>query len=216
MKLHWSPRSPYVRKVMIVAHETGTLPRIELMRSVAAMAQPNDAIMRDNPLSKIPTLVLDDGSALYDSVVICEHLDSLHAGAKFFPADAAARWPALRLHALANGTMDILILWRNELLRPPAGQAPALLTAFAKKTDAALAVLVKELKASEGAFNIGHVAALCCLGYLDFRFPQIDWRAQHPFLKSWFEKMSQRPSFQATAASDDQAADAPSAKRLAQ
>src|SRR2546430_2074043 len=99
MKLHWSPRSPFVRKVMIVAHETGLLPRIELIRSVAAMGAPNEAIMRDNPLSKIPTLVLDDGTSLYDSVVICEYLDSLHAGPKFFPETAIERWPALRLHA---------------------------------------------------------------------------------------------------------------------
>src|SRR5215471_6751350 len=72
-KLHWSPRSPYVRKVMVAAHETGVVKRLECVRTVAAMTTPHQELMRDNPLSKIPTLVLDDGSPLYDSVVICEY-----------------------------------------------------------------------------------------------------------------------------------------------
>lgn len=72
MKLHWSPKSPYVRKVMICAYELDLLPRLELVRSVAAMRKPNPALMADNPLSKIPTLVREDGSTLFDSIVICE------------------------------------------------------------------------------------------------------------------------------------------------
>ncbi|WP_420227356.1 glutathione S-transferase N-terminal domain-containing protein [Pigmentiphaga litoralis] len=88
MKLHWSPKSPYVRKVMIVAQETGQLDTFEKVRSVAAMLKPNEALMRDNPLSKIPTLVLDDGSTLFDSVVICEYLNDT-AGGTFFPSGDA-------------------------------------------------------------------------------------------------------------------------------
>ena len=84
MKLHWSPKSPYVRKVMICAHELGLVDRLELVRSVAAMLKPNARLMQDNPLSKIPTLVLDDGFALFDSVVICEYLNDL-AGGPLFP-----------------------------------------------------------------------------------------------------------------------------------
>ena len=75
MKLHWSPKSPYVRKVMICAHELGLVDRLELVRSVAAMLKPNARLMQDNPLSKIPTLVLEDGFTLFDSVVICEYLE---------------------------------------------------------------------------------------------------------------------------------------------
>ena len=80
LTLHWSPRSPFVRKVMLFAHETGLASRLTLVRSVVAMTTPNQALMRDNPLSKIPTLVLGDGSVLYDSAVICDYLDTLHAG----------------------------------------------------------------------------------------------------------------------------------------
>ena len=86
MKLHWSPRSPFVRKVMIVAHDIGVAGRIECVRTVAAMMKPHPDLMIDNPLSKIPTLVLDDGTVLYDSAVICEYLDHLHDGPKLFPA----------------------------------------------------------------------------------------------------------------------------------
>jgi glutathione S-transferase len=82
MKLHWSPRSPFVRKVMIAAHETGQLEQLSCTRTVVAMTQPNADLLPDNPLSKIPTLVLEDGSPLYDSLVICEYLDSLNQNKK--------------------------------------------------------------------------------------------------------------------------------------
>ena len=91
MKLHWSPRSPFVRKVMIVAHEVGLVDRLTLVRTVAATTKPHPELMRDNPLSKIPTLVLDDGTVLYDSPVICEYLDRLHAGPKLFPPERLQR-----------------------------------------------------------------------------------------------------------------------------
>src|SRR6516225_10893017 len=100
MKLHWSPRSPFVRKVMIVAHERGLLGRLQCVRTVAAMTTPHAALMRDNPLSKIPTLITDDGMALYDSPVICEYLDSIGTAPKLFPPAGPARWKALQLQAL--------------------------------------------------------------------------------------------------------------------
>jgi glutathione S-transferase len=103
MKLHWSPRSPFVRKVMIFAHETGLLDRLECVRTVVAMPAANVDLLTENPLGKIPTLVLDDGTPLYDSGVICEYLDSLHAAAKLFPPQGSARWTALRWQALGDG-----------------------------------------------------------------------------------------------------------------
>jgi len=112
MKLHWSPRSPYVRKVMIVAHELGLTDRIETMRTVVGGTTPHVALMRENPLGKIPTLVLEDGSVLYDSPVICEYLDTLHDAPKLFPS-----WPerllALRRLALGDGMLDIASLGRR-------------------------------------------------------------------------------------------------------
>ena len=122
MKLHWSPRSPYVRKVMIVAHETGLADRLELVRSVVAMSKPNPDVMRDNPLGKIPTLVTDDGTVLFDSIVICEYFDLAARRPKLFPPPGPARWQALRWHALGDGMLDTLILCRNEREQPPAQQ----------------------------------------------------------------------------------------------
>jgi glutathione S-transferase len=125
MKLHWSPRSPYVRKVMIVAHELGLADRIETVRTVVGGMTPHLALMRDNPLGKIPTLVLEDDTVLYDSPVICEYLDTLHDGPKLFPP-----WPkrltALRRLALGDGMLDIALTWVGRALptRGTAERAP--------------------------------------------------------------------------------------------
>src|SRR3977135_3879917 len=113
MKLHWSPRSPFVRKVMIVAHEVGLTDRITRVRTVVATTRPHAPLMEENPLSKIPTLVLDDGTVLYDSPVICEYLDSLHAGCKLVPADGKERMTALRRQPLADGVVYFLLLSTN-------------------------------------------------------------------------------------------------------
>lgn len=196
MRLHWSPKSPYVRKVMIAAHEAGVLDRIELVRSVAAMLKPNAAIMADNPLSKIPTLVLADGRTLFDSVVICEYLDDLGGGA-MFPREGDARWAALRWHALGDGLLEALILWRNE--REREVPLKALLDAFELKTRAALKLLDDETGTLEAApFSIGHLTLGCALGYVDYRFDALGWRNIAPRLASWFEALRQRPSFVAT------------------
>jgi glutathione S-transferase len=199
MKLHWSPRSPFVRKVMIAAHETGLVDRLTCVRTVVAMTAPNAALLPDNPLSKIPTLVLDDGSPLYDSGVICEYLDTLHDGSKLFPADPKVRWIAVRRHALGNGLLDLLILWRNERERAQPSQAH--LDAYAVKYKAALDVLEKETPAIAATpFGIGHIAIGCALSYADFRFADLNWRAEHPQLAAWHKSFSQRPSARATEA----------------
>ena len=133
MKLHWSPKSPYVRKVMICARELGLVERLELVRSVAAMLKPNARLMQDNPLSKIPALVLDDGFTLFDSVVICEYLNDLGQGT-LFPLQSTEKWQSLRWHALGDGLLDALILWRNE--REREVPLEALIDAFELKTQA--------------------------------------------------------------------------------
>jgi glutathione S-transferase len=202
MKLFWSSRSPFVRKVMIAAHETGLAARLELVPAVVAAAQPNPAVMAVNPLNKIPTLIADDGTALFDSTAICEFLDTLHDGPRLFPA-APARWPALRWHALGNGTLDSLIVWRGELMRPDTQRSPELLAAFAKKLDATLAVLEGEADALAAApVAIGQIAIGAMLGYLDFRFADRAWRTGRPRLTAWYDGFAHRPSMVATAPHD--------------
>jgi len=196
MKLHWSPKSPYVRKVMICAQELGLTDRMELIRSVAAMLKPNERLMRDNPLSKIPTLVLEDGFTLFDSVVICEYLNDLGAGS-LFPRQGADKWQALRWHALGDGLLDVLILWRNE--REREIPLTALVDAFELKTLAVLKQLEDEAQAlNETAFSIGHVTVGCALGYMNYRFDALGWRGIAPRLAEWYAETSSRPSFQRT------------------
>jgi glutathione S-transferase len=195
MRLHWSPRSPFVRKVMVAAHELGLADRIHRVRTVVRMVQPNTDLLPDNPLSKIPTLVLADGTVLIDSVVICEYLDALAGGGKLLPTPGPERWTALARHALGN----ILILWRNERDKPEEKRTPELLDSFAVKTGAALDRLERDATALAAApFGIGHIAVGCCCSYLDFRFPDLDWRSGRPSLAAWHEGFRARPSAQAT------------------
>ena len=200
MKLHWSPKSPYVRKVMICAHELGCTDQLLLVRSVAAMLNPNPAIMADNPLNKIPTLVLDgeheEAKTLFDSRVICEYLNERYAGA-LFPKEAATKWQALRWQAFGDGLLDALILWRNE--RERAEPLAPLIDAFQTKTLASLAQLELETDAlSASHFAIGHITLACALGYLDFRFDTLNWRGRAPKLATWFATQCARDSVRIT------------------
>lgn len=198
--LHWSPKSPYVRKVMVCAHELGMVDQLTLVRSVAAMLKPNAALMQVNPLSKIPALVLDDGRTLFDSAVICEYLNDT-AGGSLFPSQGDAKWQALRWQALGDGLLDALILWRNE--RERERPLAALLSAFELKTRATLAQLDHEAGSlAEAPFAIGQVTLACALGYLDYRFEAFGWRALAPRLADWHGRVAARPSFVATAPVD--------------
>jgi len=204
MKLHWSPRSPFVRKVMIVAHETGLADRLACVRTVVAMAKPHAELMTENPLSKIPTLVLDDGTILYDSPVICEYLDGLHAGPQLFPTAGAERFTALRRQALGDGFLHFLLWWRNERDRPPERQSQVHLDSFATKRRAVLESLEAEAPAlGKSAYSIGHIAIGCSLSYLDFRFAEDDWRTAHPRIAAWHATFAARPAVRATEPVDD-------------
>jgi glutathione S-transferase len=202
MKLHWSPRSPFVRKVMIVAHERGVADRITCERTVAATARPHVELMKDNPLSKIPTLVLDDGTVIYDSRVICEYLDALDGAPKLFPREPKARITALRRQALGDGLLDLLVLNRNERERAqPSNEHLA--SATARKV-AVLDTLEREAEALVRApFGIGHIAIGCALSYLDFRYADEDWRKGHLDIAKWYASFAARPSVRATLPVDD-------------
>src|SRR6185503_17904330 len=147
MLLHWSPRSPYVRKVLIAAHEAGLADRIETVRTVVAAAEPNTELMKENPQSRLPTLRLADGTAIYDSVVICEYFDSLHGGEKLFPANWPERLVALRRHALGDGMLDTMLMWRGEVLRPAASQSIKHMQAWRLKTNVSVDMLEQEAEA---------------------------------------------------------------------
>jgi glutathione S-transferase len=194
MRLFWSSRSPFARKVMIAAHELGVADRLALERVVVDPAQPNDQVMQFNPLGRIPTLILDDGEVMYDSAVIIAYLDDRFGGS-LVPKDAAAHWPALKLQALADGIMEADLRLLEERKHRQGGHRDAMSAGMRRKIDSALAWL--DASPPKGV-TVGEIALGSALAHLDFRFSDEPWRFGRPNLAAWFETFSDRPSMRAT------------------
>ena len=201
MQLRYSPTSPYVRKVMATAIETGLDKEIEKIPT-----NPWDAatdLPSDNPIGKVPALVIDGARVLFDSPVICEYLDSLHDGAKLYTPSGDARWSTLRLQALGDGILDAAVLRLLEGRRPEERQSSDWVERQKNVVNRALDTLENEADGLErDTAGIGHVTVGCALGYLDFRFPNDDWRRGRPKLTQWYEKFSQRASMKETVPKD--------------
>lgn len=206
MQLYYWPTSPYVRKVMIVAMETGQAGDFDIVN--ASPRETGHDLEDRNPLAKIPALALDDGTALFDSPVICEFLDDRHGGPKLFPQPGPARWRALRQQAEADGILDASLLRRAEQARREEKQSKGWIAHQSAAVHRALAHLDAEVEALAGALTIGQISIACALGYLDFRFPDEDWRALAPDLSDWYAGFAERPSMQATIPADPPAAKA--------
>jgi glutathione S-transferase len=204
MQLHWSPRSPYVRKVMIAAHEMGLEGRLECVRTVVGGVKPHLELMTLNPLGKIPTLELEDGGVVYDSFVVIAYLDTLHEGVKLIPAGGAAWLTALRRHALGNGMLDVALAVVGERFRPAERQSEPHLALWHLKLRTCVAALEREADALVGeVFDLGHLAIGVALAYLDFRFDEMRWREGHPKLARWHATFNARPSVVANPPVDD-------------
>lgn len=195
--LRSSPASPFGRKVKIAAAELGLLDRIEIR--MADTVDPNDSLRVENPLGKIPALILDDGLVLFDSRVILEWLDIEAGGGGILPAERGARFAALRLQALADGFTDAALLCVYETRFRAEGERSAAWVAHQQgKIDRALAVLEAEPPAADAAITVGTIALACGLGYLDLRF-EGRWRAGHPRLAAWLATFETRvPAFATT------------------
>jgi glutathione S-transferase len=197
MRLHWSSRSPFVRRVMVVVHERGLADQVERVPTVVAMTKTDRALLPTNPLGKIPTLLLEDGGVIYDSSVICEYLDGIGSGPRLFPAEGPARITALRRQALGTGAMDMLVLWRGELAREHP--SAAVLEGFGWKLEALLKALEAEAPAlAADAYGIGQISIGGALSYLDFRWPTLGWRDTCPTLARWYAGFAARPAVRAT------------------
>jgi glutathione S-transferase len=185
---------------MVCAHERGLVGQIETLSAAAHPINQDSAIKQHNPTGKVPTLIAADGQAIYDSRVICEYLDAIGSAPRLFPVEGAARWPALVLHSAADEMLDAALLARYEAiarpdnLRWPAwsdGQITKIRTTIDSFSEAWIGHL-------ETTLDIGTIAAACSLGYLDFRFPELDWRKGHDRLAKWYAAFSERPSMKAT------------------
>ncbi|MGA0606002.1 glutathione S-transferase family protein [Phenylobacterium sp. VNQ135] len=197
MKLFSSGASPYARKVAVAAHEAGLIDRIEIVSVSVTPVSVNAEVAATNPLTKVPTLVLDDGTALYDSRVIVEYLDHL-AGGRLIPA-SDARWGSLRDQAAADGLLDAALLARYErALRPEPLRWAEWDDGQIGKIRRALDVFEAGFAPSAGAPQIGDIAIACALSYLDFRFADLGWRDGRPKLTAFAEAFNARPSMQAT------------------
>ncbi|TMJ90696.1 MAG: glutathione S-transferase [Alphaproteobacteria bacterium] len=198
LTLRSSPSSPFVRKVRIAASVLGLEPEIAL--EPADTMNASDPVRRQNPLGKIPALVLEDGTVLFDSRVILDYLDYRAGGGRIVPSDAGARFAALRLQALADGLMDASVLLVYEgRFRPAERHEPKWLDHQSGKIARALAALEAAPPALSTTPDVGQIALACALGYRDFRF-EGTWRREHPRLVAWLDRFAARvPAFAATA-----------------
>jgi glutathione S-transferase len=200
----YAPQSPFARKVRVTAIELGLADDIELVLQAVAPAKENaDYAANVNPLRKIPALLLDDGRAIYDSTTICEYLDDLAGGGRIIPPPGPDRWDVLTQHALAQGMMEAAVLVRYETwLRPEEYRWPDYVDDQWGRIESGLDWFETNAKGLEGPANITHFALGCLLGYLDFRWPDADWRDGRTRLTSWSGWVARRGSFKQTEPKD--------------
>ena len=200
MRLYASPTSPFVRKVIVTAHEGGLRDRIEVLFRTISPLTMDDEVNELNPIGKIPVLATDDGQAILDSKFICEYLDSrMDPDRKVIP-EGRDRWNALSLQSLADGIMDSGVLLRFDVTLKPSeyrwdGWQESQLLKIRRTID--------HLESRVGDFadqvDVGVISVACALAYLDFRFSDtIEWRTGHPHLMAWFERFRQRESMVAS------------------
>lgn len=198
IRIFFSPASPFVRKAMVAAHERGV--GIEKLPSAAWPVKRDPDIVRHNSTGKVPCLLLDDDTPVFDSRVISAWIDAQGvAGAPLYPQDAR-RFTVLTIEALGDAILEAALLHRYEnVLRPEDKRWDDWSRGQMEKVDSGLDDLegrwFDDISAS---FHAGSIAAACMLGYLDFRFPDKDWRSAHPRLAEWFAEVSGRASMQAT------------------
>lgn len=201
MKLLYQSHSPYARKVLVMAHEAGLADRLDVAHHETSPTWRNDEVFRLNPLGKVPVLLLDDGTALFDSNVICEYLDDVHDRPPFIRREPKARLLTLRMQALAQGLCDAGIAVRHETVRrPEALRYPAMRDGQIEKLVATYDFLEQEWTqiATDAPFDLGQIALATALDWLAFRqLP--DFEQGRPRLSSWYRRCLERPSMLATA-----------------
>ena len=199
MKLIGSLASPYVRKVRIVMAEK----KLDYSLVLENVWAPETTIQQSNPLGKVPCLIMEDGGAMFDSRVIVEYLDTLTPVGKLLPTQGRERAGIKCWEALADGVLDAGILMRLEkTLRPAEQQGQVWMDRQMRKIHAGLKAMSAGLAETPfcggNHYTLADIAVGCALGWLSFRFPEIDWRGDYPNLDKLFDKLSERPSFKET------------------
>jgi glutathione S-transferase len=195
VKLYYSPTSPYVRKVIACAIVRDLDKQIG-RHTTNPHESPADLIA-DNPLSKVPCMVTDDGMSLFGSQLICEYLDSLGDATPLFPTRGAPLWRALKFQSLGDGILDAAVPCRGEQGRPREAARDAQIARF--KVTMSRAVDTLEADPPPRHIDIGSITVACALGYLDFRFESDPWRRGHPKLTAWYEAFARNKGLAETA-----------------
>ena len=194
MKIFSAPASPFVRKCLVAAAELGLREGIELVSAAAHPVNRDKNVVAHNPLGKIPTLLADDGSVLYDSRVICEYLNALGDG-HLLPREGKARWSVLAEQSLADGICDAAVLTRYETFaRPEPLRWNEWIAGQLEKVTSGLDLIEERAAGFADRVDLGTIAFGCALGYLDFRFASLAWRDNRPHAAAWFERFGERPS----------------------
>jgi glutathione S-transferase len=197
MKLYYSATSPYVRKCLVVAQELGLREKIEFLPAAPHPVDRDRVLVAHNALGKVPTLIIDDGTVIYDSRVICDYLNSLGNGS--LVPQGSARWVAHRDQALADGMMEAAILVRYEnVARPEALRWKNWIEGQMDKVTCGLAELEQRATSLGQRVDVGTIAIGCALGYLEFRYASLGWRSAYPKLAAWFARFGERESMVAT------------------
>lgn len=217
LTLYTSPTSPFARKVTASARVLGLFDRLTLIQSAPHPVTRDARVVAANPLGKVPTLVLEDGSTLFDSRVIVEYLASLVPGQTLLPERGRGRFAVLRQQALGDGLLDAALLLRYEsLVRDESERSPAWIGGQFEKIASALAIIEAEVDTFDGQLTLGTITYAAALGFLDFRLPEHDWRRDHPRSAAWFAEIDALPPLAATrpVAAPVQAASQPLAASL--
>ena len=184
---------------MIAVHELGLADSIALVPTIVSSLKTDPVLASHSYIGQLPTLVLDDGMAIFDSTVICEYLSQLRPEIGLLPAETRAHFDALRRQATGNGMMETLVRWMSEANRPAATRSAPHMEAFGLKMNR----ILDALEADAGQFtgtklDIGHIAIGCALSYADFRMDSLNWRNGRPLLTAWYRSFAARPSVTAT------------------
>jgi glutathione S-transferase len=194
MKLFYAQTSPFARKVRVLAHELGMAEELDM---IEVNPWTDEGLRQANPMCQVPTLVLEDGTGVFDSPVICDFLNDLWDG-KAYPDDGLERMQALKLQAIGDGICAAAVRRVREGVRPEAERHRDVIARQTTAMTAGLDMLDAHLEGLSQGFGIGQITVAVTLGYLDLRFPGDHWRQGRPQLAGWYDVVSQRPSMKAT------------------
>ncbi len=197
MKLLYQTHSPFARKVLVFAHETGIVNQIEVVHHETSPTNRNEEVFALNPLGKVPVLITDQGDSIIESSVICDYLDNLHSGTKLIPSILSDRMQALQMQAIADGISEagILVRWESTR-RPEELRYSPFLNGQLEKVISGYGFIEENINL-DGQLNIGHIAIATSISWLEFR-GVAPFRNDYPKLTSWYDAFTERASMCAT------------------